>query len=143
MMPESTISHRGVPLGTVNIGNAVGVVTVEFRPLPAFDGWRPLANEVGNALRAAGFFGRGLDGSRMPPDRRSGALDEGASWGRELELWTVEGEFVPTSFIEIAEVPDESPTLHVAWIGFQTVAASVHAANVGLPRSAPESGRTG
>lgn len=140
-MPESTITHRGVPLGTVNVGNAVGVVTVEFRPLPPFESWRTLANEVGKALRAAGFFGRGeADGSGMPSERRAGALDQGASWGRELELRNARGEMVPTSFIEIAEVPDETPTLHVAWIGFQTVAAAVLAARVEPRHSPPESG---
>ena len=139
-MIHCTISHRGVPIGRVDVGAVAGTVTVEFAPLSAFDAWRQLAEEVGRALSAAGFFGRGgMQRSGLSVGERSAKLDEGASWGRELELRDRRGELVPTTFIEIAQVPDEAPPLYVAWIGFQAAAAGVPAAKLQPERSATES----
>ena len=129
-----TITHRGVPLGSASIDATVGVVTVEFRPLAAFNEWRTLAVDVGKALRAAGFFGRDAAGaSGMAPELRSAALDAGASWGHELELRGELAELVPTSFIEFAAVPDEIPPLYVGWIGFERLAAGVPAEQAAPP----------
>lgn len=130
-MTLHTIAHRGVPLGSVHIDATAGLVTAEFHPTAAFDAWRTLAVEVGNALSAAGFFSRDATAaSTMAPDQRSAALDAGASWGRELELRGQRGELVPTSFIEIGAVPGEVPPMYVAWIGFERLTAAVPAAHV-------------
>lgn len=127
-MLNCTISHRGVPIGTVDLRTTVDLVTAEFTPFAAFDAWRDLAAAVGQALRDAGLFGRdAAPESALAPGRRSAALDEGASWGRDLELRNESGALVPTTFIEVAEVPGEVPTLYVAWIGFHTAGAAVPA----------------
>jgi hypothetical protein len=119
-MLQCTITRHGVPIGSIDIAEAVSVVTAEFTPLPVFSPWRRLAAAVGEALRSTGLFGQEpMVTSSIASDRRTAALDEGASWGRDLELRDRSGTLIATSFIEIAEVPGEDPLFYVAWIGFR------------------------
>jgi len=131
-MTSFTITHQGVPLGTVELDPAQQRVAAAVATLPAYEAIRPIIQAASAALRAAAVGGGEADtGSRD-------ALQRGAALGKDLELRDSAGELVPTDFIELAEWPGEDPEVR-AWIGFRGVPAAQPARRSPPKREGPES----
>ena len=114
-MPPFTIAHRGVPIGTVDLGLWQLQTAVAVTPLPAYESIRALVRTASQALRAA------AGGSQSDVNLQS-ALHTGGELGRDLELRDSAGNLVPTDFIELTDWPDETPAVR-AWIGLHGVPA--------------------
>jgi hypothetical protein len=112
-MQQFAISHRGVPIGTVDLSLWQQQVAVAVTPLPAYESIRALVRTASQALREAAV-------SSQPDVSLQAALNTGAQLGRDLELRDEVGDLVPTDFIELTEWPDETPEVR-AWIGLRAV----------------------
>ena len=127
-----TITHRGVPIGTVELNVAEERAAAAVVTLPAYEAIRPIVVAAADALRAATI------GATEGNEVSRGALQQGATLGRDLELIDRNGELVPTDFIELGEWPGEDPRVR-AWIGFRGVAAHRVARRSPPKKRGPES----
>lgn len=117
-----TITHTGVPVGTVELEPQPAVVAGPVEPLGAYAALRPLVSAASAALQHLGFpAAAGEPGTPIPPP--SVALGRAAALGRELELRDRDGALIPTEFVELVEVADV-PTRLVALVGFRAATAS-------------------
>ncbi len=131
-MSPFTITHRGVPIGTVEMELAEERAAVSVATLPAYEAIRPIVRAASDALRAATV---GPSETEIVSRR---ALQQGAALGRDLELIDRAGELVPTDFIELGEWPGEDPQVR-AWISFRGVPAQRAARRSPPKKQGPES----
>ena len=75
-----TITHRGVPVGTVELPPSGERVTVAVTPLSAYEAIRPLVRMASRALTAKSPAGRTADTKPSSPSRADGVI--AASEGR-------------------------------------------------------------
>jgi len=127
-----TITHRGVPIGTVELEAAEERAAAAVVTLPAYEAIRPIVLAAAHALRAATI------GASEGNEVSRSALQQGVALGRDLELIDRNGELVPTDFIELGEWPGEDPRVR-AWIGFRGVAAHRVARRSPPKKRGPES----
>jgi len=115
-MAAFTITHQGVPIGTIELDEAEHRIAAAVAPLPAYESIRPIVRAASIALRAVAVSAEDAD------SRSRDALHRGAALGRDLELQSSKGELVPTDFIELVEWPGETPEVR-AWVGLRGVPA--------------------
>ena len=100
-MTEFLITHRGVPIGTVELPCEGDRFTVEVQPLAAYTAIQPFVREASGAL-ADVALGRSANAL---------ALNSAAALGRALELRDVTGALVPVDFIELTDWPGGTPAV--------------------------------
>jgi len=127
-----TITHRGVPIGIVELDSAVERAAVAVAILPAYESLRPIVRAASDALRTAAV------GPGESDIVSRSALQQGVALGKDLELIDRAGELVPTDFIELGEWPGEDPEVR-AWIGFRGVPAQRAARRSPPKKQGPES----
>jgi len=127
-----TITHRGVPIGTVELDSAEDRAAVAVVILSAYEALRPIVRAASDALRAAAV------GSGESDVVSRSALQQAVTLGKDLELIDRAGELVATDFIELGEWPGEDPEVR-AWIGFRGVAARRAARRSPPKKEGPES----
>jgi len=120
-----TITHEGVPIGTVELAPGADRVTGPVDPLPAYGAVRPLVRAASEALGAL------VVGAPAPAPAagRGAAFARAAALGRALELRDAWGGLVATDFIELLDRPGAEPPL-AAFVGFRMAPA-------GAPAPAP------
>ncbi len=131
-MSSFTITHRGVPIGTVELDSAEERAAVAVVILPAYEALHPIVRAASDALRAAAV----RPGESDIVSRS--ALQQGVTLGKDLELIDRAGELVPTDFIELGEWPGEDPEVR-AWISFRGVPARRGARRSPPKKEGPES----
>jgi hypothetical protein len=102
-----TLTHRGVPIGTVELPPTGERVTVAVTPLPGYDALRPLVRLASHALSGVALNAPG--DPALPPVASTLALERGAELGRALELRDGAGALMPTDFIDLSEWPGGAP----------------------------------
>jgi hypothetical protein len=134
-----TITHRGVPVGDVELDFGGDELTVGLvRPLAGYAAVRPIVRAATDALRNDGFPGLAAD--PVSPSVGEGALGRNAALGRALELRDERGALVPTDFIDLAEWPGEATEI-TTWVRVRHAAAAVPAAGRPPRGAAPEGAR--
>ena len=116
-----TITHQGVPVGTVDLEPSGDVAAGSVAPLPAYDALRPVARAATVALRNLAPIGPRppdppLFGQRDPDPAAAAAqeaLRRGADLGRSLELRDPTGALVPADFVELTDWPGGHPEVAV------------------------------
>src|SRR5687768_6387916 len=96
---EYTITHQGVPIGTIELPRDGERFTVAVQPLPAYRALSPLVRVASAALANVAL--------NQPAD--AVALARATSQGRALELRDGTGALVPVDFIELTEWPGGTP----------------------------------
>lgn len=102
-----TITHRGVPVGTVELPPSGERVTVAVTPLAGYAAIRPLVRRASRALAAVVLGAPGAPARR--PLASETALGRAAGLGRALELRDSAGALVPTDFIDLTDWPGGAP----------------------------------
>jgi len=116
MAPLYTITHRGVPIGTIELPVSSERVTVAVSPLPGYEAIQPMVRQASRALSAVVLDAAGTPGLR--PLASEAALGRAAELGRALELRDATGALVPTDFIDLTEWPGGTPAV-AATIGLR------------------------
>jgi hypothetical protein len=127
-----TITHRGVPVGTVELPPSGERVTVAVTPLSAYEAIRPLVRRASRALTAVALGTPGVPA--LQPLASETALGRAAELGRALELRDADGALVPTDFIDLTDWPGGAPEV-AAIIGIRDSHARQPAASP-VPRIA-------
>ena len=93
-----TITHHGVPVGTVKFDPAEESVGLRVRPLPGYAAIRTIVRAMTTALRS---ITPGEGDSRVDTT----ALQRATELGQQLELRDEMGMLVPVDFIVLTEWP--------------------------------------
>lgn len=134
-----TITHQGVPIGTVELQREAEDVTAgDVRPLPAYAALQPAIRAATRALRNLGFSGPVAE--PLSAERGATALEDGAVLGRALELWDERGSAVAVDFIDLTDWPGIEPEI-VAFVRFREAAAPVAEEPRPSPRPAADGSR--
>ena len=123
-MTVFVITHRGVPIGTVELPREGDHFTVEVQPLAAYADIQPFVREASGAL-ADVALGRSANAL---------ALNRAAALGRALELRDATGALVPVDFIELTDWPGGTPAV-AAFIRMREARAPVLARMPEQPRA--------
>jgi hypothetical protein len=95
-----SVEHNGVPIGFVELDQGE-LVAGRLVPLPTLDSLRDTLRAGSRALLALGFFGAAT------PAGQNGAGDAlRAAAALQFDLLDDRGEFVPTTFVNLIEAPD-------------------------------------
>jgi hypothetical protein len=113
---KCTVTHQGVPIGTVELPSSGDYFTVGVVPLGAYAAIQSLVRSASVAL-ADVALGR---------EANTVALQSAAALGRALELRDSSGAFVPVDFIELTEWPRGTPEI-AAFIRLRQAHASLPA----------------
>jgi hypothetical protein len=111
-----TITHRGVPVGTVELPPSGERIAVAVTTLSGYEAIRPLVRRASRALSAIVLGAPVGPGPR--PLASETALGHAAELGRALELRDSAGALVPTDFIDLTDWPGGAPEV-AAMIGLR------------------------
>ena len=114
-----TITHNGVPVGTVEFNPAEESVGIPVRPLSGYAGVREIVRAMTNTLLSISS-GKG----NLPV--AAAALKRGTELKQQLELQDEMGVLVPVDFIVLTEWPGLMPTV-VATLQLRDAHATVPA----------------
>jgi hypothetical protein len=118
-----TITHQGVPVGSIELPRDGDRFTVAVQPLPAYSAIQPLVRQASAAL-ANVALGRSANAV---------ALQHAAALGRAVELRDSTGALVPVDFIELTDWPGSKPEV-AAFIRLRGAHARVQARVSPQPR---------
>jgi hypothetical protein len=104
---QFTITHRGIPLGEVELAATKPINHVDFRPLSAYTDISTVVSQARRAMRGELFLpGMSKEAGEAAFER---AMSAWRALNAELELRDAEGRLVPTTAIELLDEEEHSP----------------------------------
>lgn len=142
-----TVSHKGVPIGEVELDLSAELAAADMVPLAGYEAVRPDVQAVTLAMDVLGFMGpfaRPLRAA-VAADLAAGvaprdALARGAELGRELELRDPRGAPVAVDWIELMDFAGSPPEI-AAWVRVRTAPSAVVASGAPQPRGGADTSR--